>query len=125
MRRFMPLSRGARIGPHEVLDLIGVGAKGKVYRARDSKLNRDVALGHMMSVPITMSADRKTLTPGTPVDLFPVRLATGEFITTASLITRGQYDVAKDGRFLVNVEVEGYTPPPISIVLNWDALLKK
>jgi Tol biopolymer transport system component len=81
--------------------------------------------GHMMSVPITMSADHKSLTPGTPVDLFPVRLATGSFITTASVISRAQYDVAADGRFLVNVAVEGYTPPPISIVLNWDALLKK
>ena len=61
----------------------------------------------------------------TPLDLFPVRLATVSLITTASVLSRSQYDVAADGRFLVNVAVEGYTAPPISSVLNWDALVKK
>ena len=40
----MPLSPGARIGPYEVIGLIGQGGMGEVYRARDAKLNRDVAL---------------------------------------------------------------------------------
>jgi len=29
------------------------------------------------------------------------------------------------GRFLMNVAVEGATAPPITVVLNWDAVLKK
>ena len=33
-----------RVGPYEIVALIGVGAMGEVYRARDTKLNRDVAL---------------------------------------------------------------------------------
>src|SRR5262245_7772724 len=33
-----------RIGPYDVVALIGAGAMGEVYRARDTKLNRDVAL---------------------------------------------------------------------------------
>jgi hypothetical protein len=40
----MPLSPGARLGGYEVLSLIGAGGMGEVYRARDTRLNRDVAL---------------------------------------------------------------------------------
>ena len=40
----MPLSAGARLGPYEVLSALGAGGMGEVYRARDTKLNRDVAL---------------------------------------------------------------------------------
>jgi eukaryotic-like serine/threonine-protein kinase len=38
------LSAGHRIGPYEITALLGTGAMGEVYRARDAKLNRDVAL---------------------------------------------------------------------------------
>src|ERR1700675_1464154 len=40
----MPLSRGDKLGSYEVLALIGKGGMGEVYRARDTKLKRDVAL---------------------------------------------------------------------------------
>jgi eukaryotic-like serine/threonine-protein kinase len=40
----MALDIGARLGPYEVLSLLGTGGMGEVYRARDTKLNRDVAL---------------------------------------------------------------------------------
>jgi eukaryotic-like serine/threonine-protein kinase len=36
--------RGERLGPYEILDLIGKGAMGEVYRARDTRLGREVAL---------------------------------------------------------------------------------
>src|SRR5215470_3720029 len=38
------LAAGERLGPYEVLALIGAGGMGEVYRARDTKLKRDVAL---------------------------------------------------------------------------------
>ena len=40
----MPLSIGDQLGPYKILALIGAGGMGEVYRARDSKLNRDVAI---------------------------------------------------------------------------------
>jgi serine/threonine protein kinase len=40
----MGLSPGARVGPYEVIAPIGEGGMGEVYRARDTRLNRDVAL---------------------------------------------------------------------------------
>ena len=40
----MALIAGARLGPYEIVAPIGAGGMGEVYRARDSKLNRDVAI---------------------------------------------------------------------------------
>jgi len=40
----MSLETGRRLGPYEVVALIGAGGMGEVYRARDTKLGRDVAL---------------------------------------------------------------------------------
>jgi Tol biopolymer transport system component len=40
----MPLVAGTRLGPYEIISAIGKGGMGEVYRARDTKLNRDVAI---------------------------------------------------------------------------------
>src|SRR5580692_11344591 len=40
----MGLRTGTQLGPYEVLSPIGAGGMGEVYRARDARLNRDVAL---------------------------------------------------------------------------------
>ena len=40
----MPLSAGVRLGPYEILARIGAGGMGEVYRARDTRLDRAVAV---------------------------------------------------------------------------------
>src|SRR6267143_1883591 len=50
----MPLSSGVRLGPYEILDALGAGGMGEVYRARDTRLGRDVAV---KILPAEFSAD--------------------------------------------------------------------
>jgi serine/threonine protein kinase len=40
----MSLAAGTRLGPYEIISAIGAGGMGEVYRGRDTRLNRDVAI---------------------------------------------------------------------------------
>src|SRR5262245_14120270 len=50
----LTLAAGDTIGPYEIISALGVGGMGEVYRARDRKLHRDVAI---KVLPDSLSAD--------------------------------------------------------------------
>jgi serine/threonine-protein kinase len=53
----MTLSNGSRLGPYEILAAIGAGGMGEVYRAKDTRLKRDVAIKVLLDA-FTQDVDR-------------------------------------------------------------------
>ena len=54
----MVLTPGARLGPYEILSALGAGGMGEVFRARDTRLNRDVAI-KVLPASFATNADRR------------------------------------------------------------------
>ena len=69
--------------------------------------------GAMMAVPITVTG--ATLAPGAPMVLFPTRIVGGG----EDAAQGRQYDVASDGRFLINTELDTIAAP-ITLLQNWN-----
>jgi hypothetical protein len=77
----------------------------------------------MMAVSVQLGVGGKVLDVDAPVALFSTRIAEGPVPASNN---KHQYAVAVDGRrFLINVVPDGAPAPPISIVLDWDAHLRK
>ena len=94
----MPLSSGSRLGTYEILGPLGAGGMGEVYRARDPKLGRDVAI--------------KVLPEGVARD--PERLARFErearslaALNHPGIVTIFAVEEAEGARFLAMELVEG------------------
>ena len=75
-------------------------AKELYYLAPDDKL-----------MAVAVAAQGATFVPGAPEVLFQTRIVQGS--------NRQQYDVSRDGRFLVNTELSDTSTEPIHLLLNW------
>ena len=87
------------------------GGSFPVWRRDSRELFYRAADGKLMAVPVAPGSDFKA---GAPVPLFQPRAAIG------TLGAGTFYDVAPDGRFLINILVER-TSPPATVVSNWRA----
>ncbi len=108
----MSLSAGTRLGPYEVLAPLGAGGMGEVYRARDTRLSRDVAL---KVLPADLAADRERL------DRFEQEARSASALNHPNIVS--VYDVGRAGdtSFIAMELVEGKTvrellvPGPLSL----------
>ena len=82
----MPLTAGTRLGPYEVQSAIGAGGMGEVYRARDTRLDRTVAI---KILPSQLAADPQFR------DRFDREARTISQLTHANICTL--YDVGEAG----------------------------
>ncbi len=113
----MPLDRGSRLGPYEILVRLGAGGMGEVYRAHDSRLGRDVAI--------------KVLTEGAGADRVRLRRFIAEAKAASALnhpniLTVHEIGEAESGPYIVTELVDGSTvrqlisngPLPISYAVD-------
>ena len=96
-------------GPGGVWQISAGGGTQPRWRADGKELYYLAPGNKLMAAAITAQAS--SITPGQPVALFTANFARGT--------TRPQYDVARDGRFLVNVELTDAATPPITLLQNW------
>lgn len=75
--------------------------------------------GEMMAAPVSVSG--LSLSPGTPVRLFATRILGGGRLNNQWR----EYDLAPDGRFLINTELDAGVTPPIILIQNWNPKAKK
>src|SRR5262245_54881000 len=97
----MRFSTGTRLGPFELLELLGAGGMGEVYRARDTRLDRTVAIKVLPSDLVNAASRR--------VERFRHEARVIARITHPNICTL--HDISEDGStiFLVMEYVEGTT----------------
>ena len=96
----MRLSPGARLGPYEILAPIGAGGMGEVYRARDQRLRRDVAI---KLLPPSLSSNAERL------QRFEQEAQAAGSLNHPNIVTVYDVDVAGDISFIVMEYVAGRT----------------
>jgi serine/threonine protein kinase len=96
----MPLSIGTQPGSHEITALLGKGGMGEVYRARDTKLKRDVAI---KILPDEFSRDRAR------VNRFQREAELLASLNHPNIAAIYDLQEANETRFLVLELVEGQT----------------
>jgi eukaryotic-like serine/threonine-protein kinase len=94
----MHLSPGTRFGPYEIVELVGAGGMGEVYRAQDTRLKRDVAI---KILPESFCADRSRLAR------FELEAQSASALNHPNILT--VYDIGTNGQapYMVAEMLEG------------------
>jgi serine/threonine protein kinase len=129
----MPLTSGTKIGPYEVASLLGVGGMGEVYRSRDSKLGREVAV-KVLAAAVAGDPDRlarfgreaKVLAALNHPNIAAIYGLEDSGATHALVIQLRSpytsYDAAPDGQHFAAFQFPDDRPvasPEPTVVLNW------
>ena len=96
----MKLSAGKRLGPYEIVALIGSGGMGEVYRARDTRLGREVAI---KVLPASASADRHA------VQRFQQEAEAASALNHPNIVTVYDVGSSDEGPFIVTEILDGET----------------
>ncbi|HET9233088.1 MAG TPA: serine/threonine-protein kinase, partial [Candidatus Eisenbacteria bacterium] len=96
----MPLAAGTRLGAYEIIAPLGAGGMGEVYRARDMRLDRDVALKVLPS-EVSMQPDR--------LARFEREARTIAALNHPNIVVIHSIEAAEGTRFLTMELVEGQT----------------
>jgi len=107
-------------GPGGQWQVSTAGGKDPRWRPDGKELYYIAPDSRLMAAPIASSGT--ALQPGLPTALFQPRIVLGGAVVTGY---RQQYDVAPDGRFLINVTVDESTAAPITVITNWQPEAKK
>ena len=104
----MHLAPGTRLGPYEIISPIGAGGMGEVFKARDVRLDRIVAVKEL------------------PSGGRHVASLEGWRLRPAPAGGRNSIAVSQDGkRFLINMmATEGANTAPFTVLVNWTTGLK-
>lgn len=94
----MPLANGTRIGPYEITGFIGAGGMGEVFRARDTRLNRDVAI---KILPASFAADEDRLRR------FKLEAQSASALNHPNILTVYDIGVDEQSPYLVTELLEG------------------
>jgi serine/threonine protein kinase len=105
----MSLQVGQQLGSYEITSLIGKGGMGEVYRARDSKLKRDVAI---KALPEEFSRDRDRITR------FQREAEVLAALNHSNIAAIYELEVANESCFLVMELVEGETLADRTLALD-------
>jgi serine/threonine protein kinase len=123
MRDPLALSAATRVGPYEILSPLGAGGMGEVYRARETRLGREVAI---KVLPPNVSTDRERLARFEREARSASALNHPNIVTIypVPLFQVEDFDVTADGsRFLVSAPADKSAESPIRVIVNWGSLL--